>query len=702
MINIADIRALPREVASRHLPVTVTGIITIGSTVSNDFFFIQSEDEGSPAQAIGVSLSQATEEGLGPIEDGRPDFRRPGFLVEVRGVTGSGDFSPVILPKRIVSLGTRKLPTAEEPTLAELLTGIYDCQRVGMRGVVQRVERLKGTEPVRLIMAAERGGYLAVDALDATAFDTSLLNAWVFVEGPALTYFNNRGELLGVRMIVTDRSDVKVLRPPPPDPFAVPQVSLDKIGAFSPTPPSLHRLRVQGVVTLSRSGEFVYLQSWDRAVRVTTSQLPGPAVGDLVEAAGFVSMAQPYAELREAVLRKIGTAPMPQPVAVTWKSVMQAVAAARKLDTRDFDGRLVTLSGQVHSIEAVGKQAPRLHLKHEGHVIVASFGQGISSAMLKDLRADSEVQVNGICVMAFDGTWPSPNAITPAGFRLLLRSLDDVTLVKAASWWTASRLLTALAGMGAVLSLVLAWVWLLHRTVAKQTSRLVAEQAAKREAAVEFKATLRERNRLAADLHDTLEQGLTAVALQLETARVVREEQPAEAVKRTEFAYELLDRSRDDLRRSVWSMRVGVLEGRAFEDALLELTSRTERTYGVACSCQVDTDGTRVPEFEANHLLLVAQEGITNALKHANPKVIAIIGKIESRKVTLTVADDGTGFDPKQAPGPKAGHFGLLGMRERLHALDGTLAIHSAPGRGTRVEVTVPLNLEAGEQPPAA
>jgi len=102
-----------------------------------------------------------------------------------------------------------------------------------------------------------------------------------------------------------------------------------------------------------------------------------------------------------------------------------------------------------------------------------------------------------------------------------------------------------------MLALVLIWVSMLHRTVAKQASRLVAGQQSKYDAEVEFKATLRERNRLAADLHDTLEQDLAGATYQLEAVRVFLGDQHAEAAKCTEFAHELPDRNRDDQRRSL-------------------------------------------------------------------------------------------------------------------------------------------------------
>jgi signal transduction histidine kinase len=301
--------------------------------------------------------------------------------------------------------------------------------------------------------------------------------------------------------------------------------------------------------------------------------------------------------------------------------------------------------------------------------------------------------------MSLTAAWPALNYARPTGFSLLLRQPVDVVVLRAASWWTAPRLLAALGAMISVLVLVLSWVLMLRRTVARQASKLAAEQSAKTEAEVEFKATLRERNRLAADLHDTIEQGLTAVALQLEAARTLRDTAPGEALRRADFAYDLLDRSRDDVRRSVWSLRLGIIEGRSLGDALRELAHRTERAYGIACHSAWQEDGVRVPEFEANQLLLVAQEAITNALKHGQAKTIAIAGKTQPEGIQLTIADDGQGFDPDQAPGLRDGHFGINGMRERLRRINGSLTLHSSPGRGTRVEAVLPLNGRADTSP---
>lgn len=117
-----------------------------------------------------------------------------------------------------------------------------------------------------------------------------------------------------------------------------------------------------------------------------------------------------------------------------------------------------------------------------------------------------------------------------------------------------------------------------------------------------------------------------------------------------------------------------------------------DRSLGQHTHILVTEDGARRPlvDFVAGNLLLLAQEGITNALKHAAPGRIDLSLRFAARTVTLEIRDDGAGFDPARVAGPKEGHFGLQGMRERIKRLGGTLEISSAPGRGTTITATVP------------
>jgi signal transduction histidine kinase len=109
---------------------------------------------------------------------------------------------------------------------------------------------------------------------------------------------------------------------------------------------------------------------------------------------------------------------------------------------------------------------------------------------------------------------------------------------------------------------------------------------------------------------------------------------------------------------------------------------------------RVDVEGESraLPEETEQHLLRIAQEAVTNAVKHARASQVRIHLAVAGRKLSLSVADNGRGFEQDEAFSEVGGHFGLLGMRERAERLGGELQLHSEPGQGTEVEVTVPLS----------
>jgi signal transduction histidine kinase len=97
-----------------------------------------------------------------------------------------------------------------------------------------------------------------------------------------------------------------------------------------------------------------------------------------------------------------------------------------------------------------------------------------------------------------------------------------------------------------------------------------------------------------------------------------------------------------------------------------------------------------VPPGAASQLFRIAQEGVTNALKHAQARTVGIFLNFKPELIELCVNDDGRGFDPAAAA--VNGHFGLRGLRERARALDAELALDSSPGQGTRLRLVVPVS----------
>jgi signal transduction histidine kinase len=341
-------------------------------------------------------------------------------------------------------------------------------------------------------------------------------------------------------------------------------------------------------------------------------------------------------------------------------------------------------------LESGEQEGRRISLDCEGHVVFATIVNEGSREQIDRLVPGSEVRVTGVCQVQLNVGRPTVSNPVPTGFQLLVHSPEDIAVLRVPPWWTPRRLSLALGGTGVVLVVALAWAWLLRKRVAQRSAELAAEMSARRHATVEFDATLRERKRLAADLHDTLEQALMGLALQLEAVDLFRGESPDRSSHHLHLARQFLDRSREDVRRSVWNLRAQGLEGRTLYEALCQMVAGISAGQPVETRCDIEGEHVALPDFIAGNLLLLAQEAVTNARKHAGARRITVHVAFEDAGVSLKVADDGRGFNPADAPGLKDGHFGLQGMRERVKRLGGTLGITSTPGKGTEVAAHVP------------
>jgi DNA-binding NarL/FixJ family response regulator/signal transduction histidine kinase len=210
-----------------------------------------------------------------------------------------------------------------------------------------------------------------------------------------------------------------------------------------------------------------------------------------------------------------------------------------------------------------------------------------------------------------------------------------------------------------------------------------------------------ERNRLAREVHDTLAQGLTAIALQLETAERLLPP-GAEAKRIVGDAREQAHRSLDEARRAVWGLTARPLDGASLPEALRGEVERFGRRSGVPAQLAEEADGAPLTDDQATALLRVAQEALHNVEKHAAPTRVRVELQYERATglLTLLVADDGQGFDRKALPGPDGG-FGLSGMSERMRLVGGDLEVESAPGWGTRVRARLHLDpvVEASQTP---
>lgn len=688
---IADVRRLSREEAAQARPVRVTGVITWRGPEGP--IMVQDESAG-----IWVGVGRAKRNQLWAMDDTAIATLRVGQRVEIEGISDPAGYAPVILPRTIRVLGEQPLPPSRPMTPARFFSGADDGLRVEVRAVVQGFQ---ATEGGWLLHLNANPGRSTVE-FPTAAFQNpaGLVDAEVRVTGVAVSRFNTRGEITMPRLFANDANDL-VIEVPGAPPFDAPMVPLDRILAFRPEPLGPHRVRVAGTITFALPGKFLYLQAGDNAMRVETRATDVFAPGDQVEAAGFGDMTRHVGTLTEAHVRRIGHGAVPAAVAITPEEIIAlnttAMTTGQLAKPHDFDGHLVRFQATLLAVQAAtdSRQPVRRLTLERGEMVFGAILHAGDTGALDALRLGSVVEITGIVQLEYTPVEGSRRSLIPSRLDVVLRQAEDVVVVEAPSWWTLGRLLGAVAIVVAALGAALFWAWQLRRQVRRKTLELAAEMSARRDAAIEFQATLRERNRLAANLHDTLLQTLGGIGFQMEACEAEAAGPRAEGKPPVHLpvARRMLDHAVDELRSSVWALRSLPLHGLAMPDALRSLAERAGAGHDVKIDVRTAGDLAHVPDFVAGNLLLVAQEALHNALKHGHPRTVTIEARLAEKPewIAMTVRDDGRGFTVGAQVGAPQGHFGLTGMSERIERLNGTLRIESAPGHGTTIHFEVPL-----------
>jgi signal transduction histidine kinase len=625
-----------------------------------------------------------------------PRLVPPGTLVEVRGC-------PITLPTgrrlrltEVRELGAAPLPEPARVTYEELCSGRFQGRYVEMAGIVQSATLDTKLVPPRLLvrLSTPVGGADLWVLRFGGEDGGRLIDAEVRVRGVCFIWTNARRQLTGARLVLQDLSAVTVLRPGPADPFAAPAVSPKDLLNYRPDGVDLHRVHVRGVVTAVGPGGGVTVQVGGTGIRATLAA-PGEAEalrpGDEVDLVGFPVMSGASAALDHAQVRVRGPAAEPAPLET---SAEQIVRGRHRTDG-DTDQRLVRLRGTLRAWDRQG-----------GSVLLSLEDGGLSFQATLPVPPDGPAPEDGFDiggVLSLTGICErtvSPRAHLlgghPDGFLLRLRGPADAEVLRGGGWFTARRLAVVAGVVGAGLLAATAWALVLRERVRRRDAQLARQVRSRHEAEIAFQATLAERNRLACELHDSLQQHLTAAALQLDAAGLAVRHGAAGVGDHIAAARGQLATTQDELRRSLWDLR-----RQDRPDLLAELRDLGESMAlgaGLRVGVRAAGEPRRLPETAAHELVRIVQEAVGNAVRHARPRGIDIAVEFRESSVAVTVSDDGRGFSLSEAA-RREGHYGLEGMRARAARLGGELRISSEPGRGTTVSLDVPLPRPEAERP---
>src|SRR5882762_46037 len=643
LVHAGQIRRLSAEQAALGYPVRVRGVITMDAPAPD--FFIQDTTAGIHVE--------------GSVSPNYPHLL--GQFVEVEGVTGPGRFAPVIREQKLRILGKGALPRATLFPFSELANGQQDSQWAQVRGIVRAaaVDRGSWREAALAMRVASEGGEFNVRVPITREQDfSSWVDSEVLIEGVCGSLYNANRQLTGILFYVPRLRFIQVEA-------SVTEVPLSELLRFSAGEVSRHRVRVRGIVAYQQHGNAIFLESQGKGLRVLTQQDAPLEIGDLVDVLGFPAMGESAPMLEDAVFHRLRHKQAPEPVLLNLEAPWEG-----------FDGALVTIDAKLLNRQAQ-PDGLRVLLQRGDVFFDATLPPEVSWDGLLSIPLDSEVRLTGICLVRSGGLWRLPQS-----FRMLLRLPQDVVVLTTPSWWNLRHTIWLLAITGGILLAVMTWVVVLGRRLKEQMA--VIRQK------LRSSAVLEERNRIARELHDTLEQGLAGITMQLDLAVDCFQQAPGVAQHALETARSMSRHSMIEARRSVWDLRCQLLEDGDLISALTHVVGPLVPRGQEKVEVKIQGSPVRLPGPVEMNLLRIAQEAVSNAVKHGRAQQVSIELNYAPTSVCLTVSDDGRGFMANQAS--PTGHFGLLDMRERALSMGSQLKVESEPGRGTRLAVEVPLH----------
>jgi len=577
-----------------------------------------------------------------------------GERLRVHGETHNGLIIGGIKPSRIERMGEGVKVEARAVTPDELASGRFHYHWVTMTGVGRSL-RLEGESAATLVLNVA-GKIVEVRIDECPADLEALADAELRVEGLAAGDINDRRQLVAPFVRVGGIGDIEILKPPPADPFAVPIVPLADLrtdGAGG------HRVKIRGVALSAPIGGGLFVRDGERSVFVR-SEAAEVKAGDVVEVLGFSEMGIFSVQVSDAMWRVVGSQEAPAPLRVTAKEL-----------TSGTDAELITVDARV--LQRIERESHTELMAQADAVDLTVVLPGKAPA---DVQAESSVRVTGLCRVA--GSRSDSYRAKPNAYRIWARTMDDLVVLRRSPWWDSRILALGLAALAALAFAALVWIGLLRRQVGRQLS--VIEAKAQREAITE------ERQRIAREFHDTLEQELAGLSLRLDatTARVTDEK----ARTLLDQQRRLLMRLQTEARDFVWDLRDPSRQDAPLDGALRSLIEHLQVNTTTPLHFQKEGDIPPLPPLVQHHLLRITREAVNNAIKYAQASRIDVTLGISVDAVHLAIVDDGRGFDLGEASALE-GHFGLRGMRERAKKLGAAYEVLSEPGKGTRIVLTL-------------
>ena len=605
----------------------------------------------------------------------------PGDVIRVTG-RFSQQIWPLVRSLRI--LRHEDPPAPEDAALKDIVNGQRNGQVTRVRGIVRDVLKSRTSREWVILSLCDSGETLRVhlparkDSERLFALigrEISVVGFPNFLASPHRLFTGCDFHCPGISCITPLARPVSSADEPP-DISTLFHQSMSRISTSG-------RVKTQGKVLCSWDGHFAMIQT-QRAgiVHFRTEAADIPRKGTCVEVIGFPQSDFFHITLTHASWKPIADIPLPEhEVCPTTPNEILTGPVDRNTAEIKLHGRDIRIRGRVRA--TAGSSASRSVIPLEDNGIVFSADVSNLQDATPAFEPGSIIEAVGTCV--FDIEYWRPGIVFPQikGFSVVISDPGDIRLLSRPSWWTPARLFAIIGTLLVCLFAILVWNTALRRLAARKGRELFREQLG------HVKAELRteERTHLAVELHDTLAQNLTGVSLEIDTAAKLADDRPEDMKTHLSIAARSLKSCRDELRNCLWDLRSRALETGTMDEAIRQTLA--PHVAGVAVAIRFNVPRERISDNTAHAILRIIRELTLNGIRHGGATKVWIAGSIENGRMHFSVRDNGCGFDPGSAPGFGDGHYGLLGIQERIDEFEGEFMLKSSPGKGTRATVSI-------------